>query len=627
MTTRPHQPRLSDADPIVQIDVARLIATRLLVQANSGGGKSWALRRILEQTYGLAQHIVIDPDGEYHTLREKFDYVLAGRGGDCPATVKAAPLLARRLLELGCSAICDISELQPPERLQFVKKFVEALMESPRSLWHEVIVVVDEAHKFCPEGDSKAPAHAAVVDLASRGRKRGFACVLATQRIAKLDKSAAAECNNKLIGRTGQDVDVERVAKELGMTAKTAWGFLPFLVPGAFYAFGPAFVGAERPVAIKVGGVSTTHPDSGKSRSAPPTPPRDKVKKLLGELANLPAEAEEEAKTVEQLRARVNELERDRIAARNGGDDLAKLQIKADALLKQRNEADERSGTLIEERAALQRELDILRDLMNDAADDIDTLTGRNEAIKRALNRPKPLTPEMLDAMSKSMDPIARGLAAVEIAKRKQFAPNRATSEELVRRGVPPHIAGVTFAGSRPRSSGRQANVSGTDVTAGETAPSGLSAMESRMLTALAQHPEGLIKPKLLLHADYAAGGATSRCFAKLVSEGWAKNHSGGLMVITEAGRATLGHYHPLPTGRDLQTAILTGSRLSDMEKKLLHEICEAYPHTIGKRDVLDKAGYAAGGATSRAFARLVAFDYVKAAGPSLLVAAEELFG
>ena len=49
--------------PGIDIDVPQLIKSRLLVQANSGGGKSFTLRRLCEQTYGRCQHIIIDPDG------------------------------------------------------------------------------------------------------------------------------------------------------------------------------------------------------------------------------------------------------------------------------------------------------------------------------------------------------------------------------------------------------------------------------------------------------------------------------------------------------------------------------------------------------------------------------------
>src|SRR6266436_8302518 len=100
----------------VSIDLPTLLDTRLLVQANSGGGKSWLLRRILEQSQGKVQQIVIDLEGEFATLREKYDYVLAGKDGDTPADPKSAALLARKLLELNVSAIIDLYELHYHER-------------------------------------------------------------------------------------------------------------------------------------------------------------------------------------------------------------------------------------------------------------------------------------------------------------------------------------------------------------------------------------------------------------------------------------------------------------------------------------------------------------------------------
>jgi hypothetical protein len=49
----------------IRCDLSVLIDTRLLMQASSGGGKSWALRRLLEQSHGKVQQIVIDPEGEF----------------------------------------------------------------------------------------------------------------------------------------------------------------------------------------------------------------------------------------------------------------------------------------------------------------------------------------------------------------------------------------------------------------------------------------------------------------------------------------------------------------------------------------------------------------------------------
>jgi uncharacterized protein len=72
----------------------------MLIQANSGGGKSWAIRRILEQSQGKIQQIVIDLEGEFASLREKYDYILIRKDGDTPADSKSAGLLASRWREI-----------------------------------------------------------------------------------------------------------------------------------------------------------------------------------------------------------------------------------------------------------------------------------------------------------------------------------------------------------------------------------------------------------------------------------------------------------------------------------------------------------------------------------------------
>ena len=145
---------IDDAGTLV-CNIDTLVDTRLLLQSNSGGGKSQTLRRILEQTHGRVQQLVIDPEGEFSSLREKFDYVHAAAvDGDCLAHPRSAALLAQRLLKLGVSAILDLYELQAHDRVRFVRLFLEALINAPKTLWHPVLVVLDEAHLFAPEKGS-----------------------------------------------------------------------------------------------------------------------------------------------------------------------------------------------------------------------------------------------------------------------------------------------------------------------------------------------------------------------------------------------------------------------------------------------------------------------------------------
>ena len=287
------------------IDLPTLIDTRLLIQANSGGGKSWLIRRLLEQSHGKVQQIVIDLEGEFSTLREKFDYILAGKNGDTAAEPRSAHLLGRRLLELNVSAIIDLYELPQQERKRFVKLFLEALINAPKHLWHPVLIVIDEAHVFAPE-KGQSEAMGAVIDLATRGRKRGYCAVLATQRLSKLHKDAAAECNNKLIGRTGLDIDRKRAAEELGFTSKEATLALRQLGPGEFFAFGPAI--SPEVTKVQIGPVTTSHPKAGDRILTEPTPPTDKIKAILNKLADLPEAAATEARTVEDLQAQNLEL-------------------------------------------------------------------------------------------------------------------------------------------------------------------------------------------------------------------------------------------------------------------------------------------------------------------------------
>ncbi len=290
-----------------EIDLAKLIDGRLLVQANSGGGKSWLLRRILEQSHGKVQQIIIDLEGEFSTLREKYDYILCGKGGDVPAEAKSAALLARKILEMNVSAIIDLYELPHYERKHFVKLFLEAMVNAPKELWHSCLVVIDEAHIFAPE-KGKSEAMEAVIDLATRGRKRGYCVILATQRLSKLHKDAAAECNNKLVGRTGLDIDMKRASEELGFTSKEQYLSLRSINPGEFYAYGSAI--SREVIKVKVGSVKTTHPKAGSRFLTKTIPPTQKIKNVLKKLTDLPQEAEKELRTILDFKKEVTDLRR-----------------------------------------------------------------------------------------------------------------------------------------------------------------------------------------------------------------------------------------------------------------------------------------------------------------------------
>lgn len=296
-------------------DLEIILRSNVLVQANSGGGKSYLLRRMIEQSFKRVPQIIIDPEGEFSTLRSHFDVVLVGKGGDTPADIRSAKLLAHRLLELGTSAVIDLFEMSKTQRPVWVAAFLAALIDAPKKLWRDFLIYVDEAHEFAPEPghgtesrDEKLCRHA-LIDLAAKGRKRGYGVVAATQRLGKLSKDFAAELKNVLIGQTFIDIDRERAAGNLGVSKTNKPAFFKDVMklePGSFFAFGRAFI--LEPTLVTIGDVQTEHPEAGRRQSAPP-PPTDKIRHLLPQLADLPKEAEEKIQTEKELRGRIRELE------------------------------------------------------------------------------------------------------------------------------------------------------------------------------------------------------------------------------------------------------------------------------------------------------------------------------
>ena len=549
-------------------DLDVLVDTRLLVQANSGGGKSWALRRLLEQTHGRVQHLVIDPEGEFATLRERFDYVLAARqGGDTAADPRAARLLAERLLELGVSAVLDIYELKAHDRVRFVRQFLEALVDAPKKLWHPALVVVDEAHVYCPQ-HGEAESAGAVVDLATRGRKRGFCAVLATQRLSKLHKDAAAECNNKLIGRTGLDVDVKRAADELGFT-KERWRELRELEAGRFFGFGPAL--SREVVALTVGPVQTTHPKAGARLAFTAPPPTAKVKALLPKLADLPAEAEERQRTAEQLQRRIRELEAAQRAGARTQPPVAPKRVEVPVL-----------------KDAQLRQLEKIQGHLYEIVNRFATIAGKAAGLENQVRA-----------------------AAQEIA-----AALKAPSS-YPRLAPPPAPPTARIAAVAERIRANHQAQTGANASGGS-----LTGPERKLLTALAQHGRRKTVALALLTGYAHSGGAFRNPLSALRSKGYVEGRE--TVQITDAGAAALGHWTPLPTGRALLAWWL--AHLPGPEAKLLRATAERYPDAISVQDLAAATGYeVTGGAFRNPLSRLRTLQLV--AGRSEVRAAEELFG
>lgn len=265
----------------VCIDVEELLATRLLVQGNSGSGKSHLLRRLLEESASLVQQVVIDPEGDFVTLAEPFGHVIIDG-----ATHGAAEIarLGARIREHRASVVLALEGLDVEAQMRCAAQFLGALFEAPRDCWYPALVVVDEAQLFAPAAagdvsdETRRISLAAMTNLMCRGRKRGLAGIIATQRLAKLAKNVAAEASNFLMGRTFLDIDMARAADLLGMERRQAEQIRD-LQRGDFLALGPAI--SRRPLAVTIGTVRTATRSAATGLLPLPATPADELQTLL----------------------------------------------------------------------------------------------------------------------------------------------------------------------------------------------------------------------------------------------------------------------------------------------------------------------------------------------------------
>jgi hypothetical protein len=534
------------------LEIDELVRTRLLIQGNSGSGKSWLIRRLCEQLFGKIPVIVIDSEGEFASLRERFGYVLVGKGGEAAAHPETAGLLAHRLLELKAWAICDIYELKPPARHRWVKNFLEAMVDAPKNLWHPTVIIVDEAHVYAPEkGQGESEAQGAMVDMATRGRKRGFCLVPATQRLSKLAKNLSAEMLNRLVGMTFEDIDLDRAADLLSVSRSDRPEFqkeMRNLAPGRFYGLGRA-ISKER-LLIDIGPVETSHPEPGSAGHAsgpPPTP--EKIKALLPKLQDLPKEAEQKARTEAEFKKEIQSL-------------------KAQVLTLQRQPQPKPAVQTMVKPVIEKVSIPLITD-------------AQLKQLKAAADALSSHAKESGVRLAKAIQDLGQHIKSAIDATRVKAARPSVSVEKI----LPPKRVAAPMRRQDPDPA---------------AANSSLLAGERKMLGVLAQfHPGSRTKSQLGALSGYTpSGGTFGQYYGKLKRLKLVKEGIAGEISITEAGLEWFGGEIPEGPKSVEELLEMWRGKLLQGERKMLDTLVEAYPAAMTKEELGEKSGYMSSGGT-----------------------------
>ncbi|KKN75442.1 hypothetical protein LCGC14_0380630 [marine sediment metagenome] len=571
----------------VPINLQEIIKSRVLLQANSGGGKSHWIRKLNEESHGKVQLILLDPEGEFHTLREKYEFLLVAKGpaADIQADVKHAPLLAKKLMETSANTIIDLYELNPFERIRFVKAFFNAMVNLPKNLWHPCIIILDEAHVFAPE-KTHAESLEAVADMASRGRKRGYALVCATQRISKFNKDVAAELNTKFIGRCSLDNDRKRAAEELGIKDSTVLRKLKH----EFYAFGPAI--SEDTIKVKAYETKSMHEEIGSIREYTPVN-KSKIQGLMKNFAELPKEAANEMKTIQDCKLKITELtvENRKLKAGQPKEDPKAIEkAYTTGYNKAINDAKNKFEEAIKNHAIYVRQNKANRQMLKELAVRLQaTLDQDNEFIKGNvdpvlhLDLKKFLTPPGLSKPGTSGSlPVKHTLYSKPL--------------ELTSRAIP------------------------------FTEDGKLGRCETQILIALAQRGKSSSKQQIAIIAGYSfKSGGFSNSISRLKSLALIAGNGDGLQ-LTDLGMDNVKDYEPIPaTTQDLLNFWMT--KLGKCPAAILKVICEN-PGDHTKDSLAEATNYSANsGGFSNSVSKLVSLGLMNRLYDGLYSVSKEMLG
>jgi len=181
-----------------------------------GSGKSNTagviIEELLDQSYPMS---IVDIEGEYFGLKEKYEVLVVGTGEgvDIEIDASCAGEIAQVSIEQNVPVVLDLSGFLSDERSELLKTYLSSLWNIAGSLRRPYMIGIEEAHEFIPQG-TKSELKEMIARIALRGRKRGLGAIIVSQRSAKVDKDVLSQAGMLFLHRVVHEVDM-RVYGEL----------------------------------------------------------------------------------------------------------------------------------------------------------------------------------------------------------------------------------------------------------------------------------------------------------------------------------------------------------------------------------------------------------------------------
>lgn len=514
-----------------------------------GSGKTNTAGVLVEEL--LSRHYpvaVIDPTDAWWGLRAGRDgsssggfpvFIFGGPHGDIPLQETDGKVIAEFLVAEQVPVILSLRHLRKGAQRRFVTEFCEELyhLKGRDSNRTPLTVVIDEAPLFVPQKvlGEVARTVGAVEDLIARGRNSGFGVVLISQRSATLNADVRTQADTIICHRVTSPLDRKAISDWFEENAttedlKTILQSLATLKNGEAWAWAPTLQIMSR-VHMRL---RRTFDSSATPKIGETIRPPKKLTDIdLEKLKGQLATTIEKVKADDpkELRRRIQQLE-------------AELKKANTFLSTQKPEVKPVEVPVI-------------------TAEDRQFLTDLRAALELSMIGANKRQAELVAALQGLADRVAMAFARKPQVERSFVPPPKPTKLAVVRSSV--------------------ASSAGT-----------LTAPERRILTVLAQRPDGVEIDSLATLAGYTVNGHFNNQLGGLRSKDLITPARVTPIQITNAGMSELGEFEPLPTGEELQRYWL--DRLSSPEARILQVLLDRYPESIEIEELAAEAGYTVNG-------------------------------
>lgn len=562
---------------------ARFITESTAIFGIKGAGKSSVTRTIAEGFVSILLPVtVVDPKGDFWGIVSDAEgtgpglpFVILGGDHATDGIVlehTAGELIADLVVDSPGFYILDLSDMRKGQQRRFYTDFAERLYFRKSRNRTAMMLIVDEADLFAPQSTfsdrdgtyTAARMVGASEDIVRRGRQRGIGSMWPTQRPASLHTGVRSQCSTVIVLRVSGKHELAAIddwVKSNGTDEQRneMMARLASQETGVGYVWSPHFLKVF--VQVKFHLFKTFDSFATPEPGAMQVEPTARASVDLDALRVAMSETIERTKSMDPkaLNARIRELE---------------VQLA---------ETDRHVCPVAEAEPQVQyvdRPVPYVPDTVSALHGELLELEG---ALGNATRR-----------LGNVLSNVEVGLPEVPQIPPRVLAPFSTYKEPS---------APVSTTPSPPRSAPLHPQGDGEK----------LPLAQRKILTALANYPEGRTVDQLAVICGYAlGGGGFNNALGALRSAGYITR--GTVPTITDLGLMALGPFEQLPRGRALLDHWLSqkrtiGGRAGSL---ILEYVYSQHPRSVPQEEILGAIGYKPGGGFNNALGRLRTLELVE---------------